>query len=397
MTNDNCNGQAISEVCRTTVGERPRYFPRQLITPEDMTMEQDYFRNRMRMHNRLLHGWGVVCGALVGPVPTTNGNGGIEPWKVRVCPGYALGPYGDEIIIACEHEIDLRQSGVTGTAADPCGMSRDPWCSEVWMERDPSAKYYVAVKYKEMAVRPLRVQPVGCGCDESRCEFSRLRDGYEIRVLTETEYAQIRAASETPPAWDELFMAPNTRNPACWPCPPQPWVVLACIELDENGRPILIDNCTPRRLVAALAGFHWKCAEGVKINSVAPATFRRGQTNVTLVVTGEGFQEGLKVLLGKGISVIKNSFARTPAWPNEFSVKVNVAADADPGERDVVVINPDCSFARAERILTVNETTRASALTEGEEISRPPQKGEAPAEESKVAEARPRRRRSPEA
>ena len=71
--------------------ERPRYFPRQLITPDDMNLAQDYVRNRMRRHNRLLHGWGVVCGAIVQP--------GKDPWTVVISPGFVLGPYGDEISI----------------------------------------------------------------------------------------------------------------------------------------------------------------------------------------------------------------------------------------------------------------------------------------------------------
>jgi hypothetical protein len=42
--------------------ERVKYFSRQLLTADDMTADQDYFRNKMRRHNRYLHGWGVVCG-----------------------------------------------------------------------------------------------------------------------------------------------------------------------------------------------------------------------------------------------------------------------------------------------------------------------------------------------
>src|SRR6266545_4007546 len=49
--------------------ERPRYFPRQLITPDEPTLEAAYFRDRLRRHNIYLHGWGVVCGALVCVVP----------------------------------------------------------------------------------------------------------------------------------------------------------------------------------------------------------------------------------------------------------------------------------------------------------------------------------------
>ena len=71
-------------LCDSRLAERPRYFPRQLITADDLTLEQEYFRNKLRLHNRLLHGWGVVCGAQVYPVPKANGNGVMEPWKVMV-------------------------------------------------------------------------------------------------------------------------------------------------------------------------------------------------------------------------------------------------------------------------------------------------------------------------
>ena len=53
--------------CDHIIAERPRYYGRQLITADDLTLEQDYFRDKLRRHNRLLHGWGVVCGAQVFP------------------------------------------------------------------------------------------------------------------------------------------------------------------------------------------------------------------------------------------------------------------------------------------------------------------------------------------
>ena len=36
--------------------ERPRFFARQLVTPLDLTLGQEYFRTKLRRHNRLLHG-----------------------------------------------------------------------------------------------------------------------------------------------------------------------------------------------------------------------------------------------------------------------------------------------------------------------------------------------------
>jgi hypothetical protein len=44
-----------------------RYFPRQLLTADDMRAADEYFREKMRRHNRMLHGWGVVCGCKVEP------------------------------------------------------------------------------------------------------------------------------------------------------------------------------------------------------------------------------------------------------------------------------------------------------------------------------------------
>ena len=321
--------------------ERPRYYARQLITPDDMIQEQTYFRNRMRLHNRMLHGWGVVCGLLVTPATTKNGGTAVEPWQVRVCPGYALGPQGDEIIMACEHLVDMRQNGVTGTAADPCGAA-DPWCSDVWISRDPGARYYIAIKFKELAVRPQRVQPAGCGCDDNQCEFSRWRDGYEIGVLTQAEYLQISTEAETPPAWNTLFQPPDAHNPAChWPTSAQSWVVLAHVELDDDGRPVVIDNCKPRRLVASLADFYWRCDANIQAQ-VTPNSLVQGAQE-TLTFTGKGFQAGLTVVMGKDISI---SGEPTELTDESFKVEVVVTEYAAVGPREIMLINPDCTFAR---------------------------------------------------
>ena len=62
--------------------ERPRFFPRQLVTPDDLTLGQEYLRNKIRRHNRYLHGWGVVCGTRV--------DASTKPWKVIINKGYIL-------------------------------------------------------------------------------------------------------------------------------------------------------------------------------------------------------------------------------------------------------------------------------------------------------------------
>ena len=58
--------------------ERTRFFSRQLVAPEDLTQDQLYFREKSRRHNRMLHGWGIVCGACV--------KAGATPYEVVVEP-----------------------------------------------------------------------------------------------------------------------------------------------------------------------------------------------------------------------------------------------------------------------------------------------------------------------
>jgi hypothetical protein len=178
--------------------ERIRYFPRQLLTADDMRTEQEYFREKMRRHNLMLHGWGVVCGlqvvAAVGQA-------------VVVRAGYALGPLGDEIHVDRNESVDITYCTQPG--------------SEVCVPRDgaapdPAGPVYIKIRYVECPSRPMRTLPAGCGCDESACEYSRLRDGYEIRCF--------RAPDKEEPI---PSYKPNPEAPECRQLPGSPWLVLA--------------------------------------------------------------------------------------------------------------------------------------------------------------------------
>ena len=45
--------------------ERPRFFSSKLLRTEDLALEQQYFREKLRRHNRNLHGFGIVSGLKV--------------------------------------------------------------------------------------------------------------------------------------------------------------------------------------------------------------------------------------------------------------------------------------------------------------------------------------------
>jgi hypothetical protein len=263
-SSDECSESCV---CESTVLCRPRYFPRQLITPDEMILEAQYFRHKIRNHNRMMHGWGVVCGAVVCRAPKckqpesqVQTSPDYEPWKVLVEPGYILGPCGDEIIIGCNQIIDLRKQGVTSVSGDPCLGEVDPWCSDP--ETTPKERtLYVAVKYKEIVTRPIRVQPVGCGCDETACEYSRWCDGYEIGILDECPHESPTLAANT-----DTLKLEHLRHgaiPDCPECPTQPWVGLAAVTIDEKGIISGMDNCSCRRLVVSLASLWWRCQRGV--------------------------------------------------------------------------------------------------------------------------------------
>jgi hypothetical protein len=49
--------------------QRLNYFFGQMLSAQDFATEQHFFREKLKLHNRCLHGYGVVCGLLVEPVP----------------------------------------------------------------------------------------------------------------------------------------------------------------------------------------------------------------------------------------------------------------------------------------------------------------------------------------
>jgi len=344
--------------CDHSVAERPRYFPRQLITPDDLNLEQEYFRTKLRWHNRLLHGWGVVCGAKVCLVPKSKENGTkFEPWQVRIKPGYILGPFGDEIIIDCVRIFDLRTSGVTGITGEPCVDAIDPWCSEV-IQPPKTDKLYVAVRYREIAARPVRVQPIGCGCDDSACENSRIVDGYEITALTSCPDSHLN-----PPSLDDLAKGPI---PECPPCPDEPWVVLAEVDLDADGNITKIDNCSCRRLVLSFADFWWQCTEPAppplppstnpptRVTKVDVADKLTPGATAKATIQGENLATVATVSFGDGVDV-----KQVTAAAASVVAEISIQATATPGPRTLTLTDNTGAKVEFQNAITiVGDTTQ---------------------------------------
>ena len=80
--------------------ERPTYFFGQLLTADELELEQQYFITRLRRHNRFLHGWGVAYGLRVSV------RGGST---VCISPGAAIDCDGNDLVCETSQNISISQ------------------------------------------------------------------------------------------------------------------------------------------------------------------------------------------------------------------------------------------------------------------------------------------------
>lgn len=71
--------------------QRPNYFIGQLLGVDDFLAEQEYHRNKQRLHNLHCHGAGVVQGLEVSVANDKTG------WTVIIQAGVAIAPAGNEV------------------------------------------------------------------------------------------------------------------------------------------------------------------------------------------------------------------------------------------------------------------------------------------------------------
>ena len=81
--------------------ERPHFFSGKLITSDDLALEQQYFLEKLKRHNRNLHGFGIVSGLKV----TTDSG------RIAVAAGMALDCQGNELVIQTVQTLSPRATG----------------------------------------------------------------------------------------------------------------------------------------------------------------------------------------------------------------------------------------------------------------------------------------------
>lgn len=164
-------GCATSGSALTGTFTRPRFFAGQLLTQEDLEALVDYVVGKNRLHNRYLFGDGVVCGLQLGCDPC-------DPAGIKVAPGFALDCCGNDILVQCAQQLDvkalLRDLRARQAAGYQCGGPCDD-------KRGPRS-YGLYLTYRETPVDPVAPYASGDPCGSQQCQPTRIAEGYSFEL-----------------------------------------------------------------------------------------------------------------------------------------------------------------------------------------------------------------------
>lgn len=154
MRRTNEGSRSRNDAVRTT---RLRWFTGRFMTARDLTDEQDYHLERHRLHNRLLHGWGTVCGLEVHPHDRADCD---HEWT-WVDAGIAIDCRGREIVLP--HREAVR------------------WEIDPKLTSDQDALAVLCIRYDECLTEPL---PAIVGpCEHGTAtEFGRVVERWRLEI-----------------------------------------------------------------------------------------------------------------------------------------------------------------------------------------------------------------------
>jgi hypothetical protein len=151
---------------------RLRYFHGRPLSAVDLRREQAYQLDKARLRNRLLHGWGIVCGLDVEIVPKLACDPADETPDATVLvvqPGAALDCQGNEIIVRNPRKL------VLGALLDE---------DELLELRRQPAPVYLTLCYHEQLIDPSRPL-LTAECEPvAACEYGRVCETYRICATT---------------------------------------------------------------------------------------------------------------------------------------------------------------------------------------------------------------------
>lgn len=146
--------------CDCLMNERLRYFMGRHLTARDFCDEQAYHRSHRLFHNRMLHGWGVVCGLAVKPHPDPR----CATDYVQLSPGVALDCCGREIVVECCASCEAER------------MPRIPW--DQYNESHPLL--VLSLCYHEEKIDQVAVLHSEGDCNDTRSAYGRVCEDWNL-------------------------------------------------------------------------------------------------------------------------------------------------------------------------------------------------------------------------
>jgi hypothetical protein len=165
--------------------DRNRYFTGKYMRARDFQVDQDYFLSRSRLHNRLLHGWGIVCGLGVEVVHEK----GCPP-ELIVHPGVAVDCCGRELVLEQPHQ---RQIVLPDLTRSPSSRASDgvpePWLAARCGDPTELPTLLVCLEYRETESEPVPVLGECGGCAPGEVEGNRVTEGVSVVLRAEEDLA----------------------------------------------------------------------------------------------------------------------------------------------------------------------------------------------------------------
>lgn len=215
--------------------ERNNYYHGKLMTARDFQDEQCYFNEKRWLMNRMVTGWGVVCGLEVYE----------EDGKVFVKPGLAIDCCGREISVCEEKEVQLKPD------ESQCHKEQNK-------QKQDENKFVICLEFRDCKTEPVNLSSITCDTKE-KCEFNRTRDSFKICVIPESDVDIKEPCRKICPLEDKSKTVHNylceKLKIGCCECPERPCLVLAEITITPSQDPQapptikLKDPCSRRKLV----------------------------------------------------------------------------------------------------------------------------------------------------
>lgn len=300
--------------------KRLNYFHGMLLTENDFLEEQIYFREKSKLHNRM-HGAGVVWGLELKAKYKIDGNSKEDDkWKIVIKAGYALDSVGNEVVVCQDKDVDLEEK------IDFLKQRGDLSLQECLSPPDETKKIYIGLAYCECKSQPAPQYTSMCSDDELKPEFSRVLEGFTIKLLLEEEYPDCSKATNG--SGNDSCLQPNLYCPGAMPCQSDCLVV------------ILGSVAIPRCYSAEykyIKDEHIDMTDGRKVVFAPPLisfeSFQRyeqvKQAIITAVCQSAGNWHDISVVIGKKADIATSILLNTMKMANVYQRTISEIKDLE--------------------------------------------------------------------